>query len=40
VAISSLEIVRQSAPIINQAGNRISFDTDTMARGKELGLDG
>jgi hypothetical protein len=39
-AMTPLEIVRQTSPIINQAGNRFYFDADTMARGKELGLDG
>ena len=38
--MTPLEIVRQTSPIINQAGNRFYFDADTMARGKELGLDG
>ena len=38
--MTPLEIVRQTSPIINQAGNRFYFDAGTMARGKELGLDG
>jgi hypothetical protein len=38
--MTPLEIVQQTAPIINQAGNRFYFDAATMARGKELGLDG
>ena len=38
--MTPLEIVQQTSPIINQAGNRFYFDADTMARGKELGLDG
>ena len=38
--MTPLEIVRQTSPIVNQAGNRFYFDADTMARGKELGLDG
>jgi hypothetical protein len=38
--MTPLEIVQQTSPIINQAGNRFYFDADTMERGKELGLDG
>ncbi len=38
--MTPLEIVHQTSPTINQAGNRFYFDADTMARGKELGLDG
>ena len=38
--MTPLEIVRQTAPIVNQAGNRFYFDADTMERGTELGLDG
>lgn len=38
--MTPLEIVQQTSPIVNQAGNRFYFDADTMARGKELGLDG
>ena len=38
--MTPLEIVRQASPIVNKAGDRFYFDADTMARGKELGLDG
>jgi hypothetical protein len=38
--MTPLEIVQQTSPIINQAGNRFYFDAATMARGKDLGLDG
>ena len=38
--MTPLEIVRQTAAIVNQAGNRFYFDADTMERGTELGLDG
>ena len=36
--MTPLEIVRQTSPIVNQAGNRFYFDGATMERGKELGL--
>jgi hypothetical protein len=38
--MTPLEIVQQTSPIINEVGNRFYFDSDTLARGKELGLDG
>jgi hypothetical protein len=38
--MTPLEIVQQTAPTINEAGNRFYFHPDTLARGKELGLDG
>ena len=38
--MTPLEIVQQTSPTINQAGNRFYFDADTMAKGQELGLDG
>ena len=38
--MTPLEIVQQTAPLINEAGNRFYFHPDTLARGKELGLDG
>ncbi len=38
--MTPLEIVQQTSPIINQAGNVFYFHPDTLARGKELGLDG
>lgn len=37
--MTPLEIVQQTSPIINEAGGRYYFDADTMAKGKELGLD-
>jgi hypothetical protein len=38
--MTPLEIVQQTSPIINEVGNRFYFDPDTLAAGKELGLDG
>ena len=38
--MTPLEIIQQTSPIINEVGNRFYFDPDTMAHGKELGLDG
>ncbi len=38
--MTPLEIVRQTAPLINKAGDRFYFHPDTLAHGKELGLDG
>jgi hypothetical protein len=38
--MTPLEIVQQTSPIINDAGNRFYFRPETLARGKELGLDG
>jgi len=38
--MTPLEIVQQTSPTINEAGNRFYFHPDTLARGKELGLDG
>ena len=38
--MTPLEIVQQTSPILNEAGNRFYFHTDTLAKGKELGLDG
>ena len=38
--MTPLEIVQQTSPIINEVGNRFYFDPATLARGKELGLDG
>ena len=32
--------MQQTSPTINEVGNRFYFDPDTMAQGKELGLDG
>ena len=32
--MTPLEIVQQTSPIINQAGNRFYFDADTMARAR------
>ena len=34
------ELVQESAPAIGAAGASFYFDSDTLARGKELGLDG
>lgn len=39
-AMTPLEIVQQTSPTINQAGAAFYFHPDTLARGKELGLDG
>jgi hypothetical protein len=38
--MTPLEIVQQTSPIINQAGSVFYFHPDTLADGKELGLDG
>jgi hypothetical protein len=38
--MTPLEIVQQTSPIINQAGSAFYFHPDTLATGKELGLDG
>ncbi len=38
--MTPLDIVQQTSPLVNEAGNRFYFDPDTLARGKELGLDG
>jgi hypothetical protein len=38
--VTPLEIVQQTSPILNEAGNRFYFHPDTLATGKELGLDG
>jgi hypothetical protein len=38
--MTPLEIVQLTSPIINEAGNRFYFHPDTLATGKELGLDG
>jgi hypothetical protein len=38
--MTPLEIVRQTSPVLNDAGNRFYFHPDTLAQGKELGLDG
>ena len=38
--MTPLEIVQQTSPTINEAGNRFYFHPDTLARGQELGLDG
>jgi hypothetical protein len=38
--MTPLEIVQQTSPLINEAGNRFYFHPDTLARGKELGIDG
>jgi hypothetical protein len=38
--MTPLEIIRHTSPIINEVGNRFYFDPDTLAHGKELGLDG
>ncbi len=38
--MTPLEIVQQTSPIINQAGNAFYFHPDTLATGQELGLDG
>ena len=38
--MTPLEIVQQTSPTINEVGNRFYFDADTLAQGKELGLDG
>ena len=38
--MTPLEIVQQTSPIINEVGNRFYFHPDTLAKGKELGLDG
>jgi len=38
--MTPLEIVQQTSPIVNEVGNRFYFDPDTLAQGKELGLDG
>ena len=38
--MTPLEIVQQTSPVINQAGNVFYFHPDTLAKGKELGLDG
>lgn len=33
--MTPFEIVRQTSPVVNQAGNLFSFDADTMARGND-----
>lgn len=38
--MTPLEIVQQTSPAINQAGGFFYFHPDTLAKGKELGLDG
>lgn len=38
--MTPLEIVQQTSPLLNEAGNRFYFHPDTLAKGKELGLDG
>jgi hypothetical protein len=38
--MTPLEIVQHTSPSINEAGNRFYFHPDTLAQGKELGLDG
>jgi hypothetical protein len=38
--MTPLEIVQQTSTTVNEAGNRFYFHPDTLARGKELGLDG
>lgn len=38
--MTPLEIVQRTSPVVNEAGNRFHFHPDTLARGKELGLDG
>ena len=38
--MTPLELVQKSAPSIGDAGASFYFDPDTLARGKELGLDG
>jgi hypothetical protein len=38
--MTPLEIVQQTSPSVNDAGNRFYFHPDTLATGKELGLDG
>jgi len=38
--MTPLELVQASAPSIGNAGASFYFDPDTLARGKELGLDG
>jgi hypothetical protein len=38
--MTPLEIVQQTSPAVNEAGNRFYFHPDTLATGKELGLDG
>lgn len=38
--MTPLEIVQQTSPVVNEAGNRFYFHPDTLAAGKELGLDG
>ncbi len=38
--MTPLELVQQTSPPINEAGAAFYFHPDTLARGKELGLDG
>jgi hypothetical protein len=38
--MTPLEIVQQTSPVLNDAGNRFYFHPDTLEKGKELGLDG
>lgn len=38
--MTPLEIVQHTSPTVNEVGNRFYFHPATMARGKELGLDG
>lgn len=38
--MTPLDIVQQTSPILNGAGNVFYFHPDTLATGKELGLDG
>jgi len=38
--MTPLDIVQQTSPILNNAGNVFYFHPDTLAKGKELGLDG
>ncbi|HSP29975.1 MAG TPA: hypothetical protein VLN74_15595 [Ilumatobacteraceae bacterium] len=38
--MTPLDILQLTSPILNEAGNRFYFHPDTLATGKELGLDG
>jgi hypothetical protein len=38
--MTPLEIVQHTSPVINEVGNRFYFHADTLATGKDLGLDG
>jgi hypothetical protein len=39
-AMTPLEIVQHTSPIVNDVGNRFYFHPETLAHGKSLGLDG